>query len=387
MIARQSSGPKARVNFDCNGGSTCERQDGGCTVPSSSFCPQGAVDGDSTSYQCFPAKQCSELEIKIVFPSCWDGKSLTSDDFMSHVAYTEGDWGKYEMGGRQWRAYAAECPASHPVRIPEVQFYFRVNNYEGGQHFFSDGSAEAHADYFSGWEEAALQKVLDECENESEAASSDAWCESHFKFRDLPKKKGDERIVENLLKIQPTSQQRDYKNTVTAEAVTGIASLAGSASGTSMLIASNANWQTKPQCGLLGDKDGNGASVPTNTGGGGGGGDGGSTGGGGNNGGGGGGGGTSVCTDAYDDGSVAKPWPDFTSCAAEKPYCQDEPATLLVHCAKTCGTCTDSTGGSNPGVTDVVKCTQECNSKATRGRRPLWFAGAIAAAVAIGNVP
>ena len=61
-----------------------------------------------------------------MFPSCWGGTSLTSDIFMSHVSYTEGGWGKYEMSDRQWRAYAAECPASHPVRIPEVQFYFRV---------------------------------------------------------------------------------------------------------------------------------------------------------------------------------------------------------------------------------------------------------------------
>jgi len=49
---------------------------------------------------------------------------------------------------------------------------------------------------------------------------------------------------------------------------------------------------------------------------------------------------TAACVDAYDDGTVAKPWPDFVSCAAEKAYCQDQPATLLVHCAKTCGTCT-----------------------------------------------
>jgi hypothetical protein len=316
MIARQSSGPKARVKFDCNGGSACERQDGGCGVPSSSFCPQDGAEGESSSYQCFPAKQCSELEIKIVFPSCWDGESLTSDNFMSHVAYAEGDWGKYDVDDRQWRAYGADCPSSHPVRIPEVQFYFRINGYEGGQHIFSDGSAEVHADYFSGWEEEALQKVLDECENESEAASSDAWCEAHFKFRDLPKKKGDERIVENLMKLQPTAQQRDYRSTVTAEAVTGIASLAGSgssASGASTLIAGNANWQSKPQCGLLGDKDGNGASESTNTGGGG--------------------------------------------------------------------------GGGNTDSTDAPECMQECTSNARRGYRPVWFAEAAAAGMAVAMGP
>ena len=33
-----------------------------------------------------------------------------------------------------------DCPASHPVKFPEVHLYVRVLNYEGGAHVFSDGS-------------------------------------------------------------------------------------------------------------------------------------------------------------------------------------------------------------------------------------------------------
>ena len=50
-------------------------------------------------------------------------ESLTSDNFMDHVAYGEGDWSSQED------AYAADCPATHPKRIPEVQFYFRILDY------------------------------------------------------------------------------------------------------------------------------------------------------------------------------------------------------------------------------------------------------------------
>ena len=79
-------------------------------------------------------------------------------------------------------SYGAECPASHPIRIPEVQFYFRVAGYEGGHHLFADGGAEVHADYFSGWDQQALQKVLDECENESEAGDTFPPSSRNFPF-------------------------------------------------------------------------------------------------------------------------------------------------------------------------------------------------------------
>ena len=40
-----------------------------------------------------------------------------------------------------------------------------------------------HSDYFSGWVESELQRVLDNCENESEAASPDAFCSDWLTFR------------------------------------------------------------------------------------------------------------------------------------------------------------------------------------------------------------
>ena len=40
---------------------------------------------------------------------------------------SKGDWDT-----DQGDAYASECPATHPVRIPEVHFYFRILDYEVG---------------------------------------------------------------------------------------------------------------------------------------------------------------------------------------------------------------------------------------------------------------
>ena len=69
MIAYGSQA-KSRSQAVCDGPSPCERDD--CTSADTSFFPQTA---------------CSELEAKLVFPTCWDGVNLTSEDMMSHVSY------------------------------------------------------------------------------------------------------------------------------------------------------------------------------------------------------------------------------------------------------------------------------------------------------------
>lgn len=247
MIASQvGSGGKARVKFDCNGPSPCTRSDG-CQAPT-----------PCVGTECFPTTACAELEIKIVFPACWDGVRETSTD-QSHVAYASGDWGSYPVDDRQHRAYDAECPASHPVRIPEIQFYFRVTDYDGGHHLFADGDSDVHADYMSGWDVAELQQVLDRCSNPSQAGNPDAWCESFFRFRDTPKMKGDDRIIRLLKPIQP-SPALDLRATVSAEPITAVRNLPGSSGAplATLLPADPAlDWRCPArQCGLLGTGSG-----------------------------------------------------------------------------------------------------------------------------------
>lgn len=49
------------------------------------------------------------LRLELMFPSCWDGKNLDSEDHKSHVAYPD-----LVMNGN--------CPDSHPVHLPGLLF-------------------------------------------------------------------------------------------------------------------------------------------------------------------------------------------------------------------------------------------------------------------------
>jgi len=60
--------------------------------------PEPAVPG-------FPNHKCGgQLQIRVDFPMCWDGKNVDSDDHKSHVAYPSG----LDNG---------ICPESHPKRL------------------------------------------------------------------------------------------------------------------------------------------------------------------------------------------------------------------------------------------------------------------------------
>eukprot|EP00966_Prymnesium_polylepis_P156461 3615010-Prymnesium_polylepis.1 len=98
---------------------------------------------------------------------------------MDHVAY-DIEEGRFD----------ADCPSTHPVKLPEVHFYFRIKDYQGGEYVFSDGSSTYHSDYFSGWDATKLQQILDGCSNPSDAASPDQFCESYLTFRGTPKQSG-----------------------------------------------------------------------------------------------------------------------------------------------------------------------------------------------------
>lgn len=175
---------------ECVGRSTCQRDD--CRTENSFF----------------PADACEELEVSMSFPTCWDGR-LDSDDHVSHVHYTEDG----ELDGL--------CPDTHPLRLPKIEFFFRIVPYDGGWHTFSDGSGVFHADYMSGWDEAFLQNVLDECQTDSFAAMPDSFCENFLTFRDAPKCTnencdfGDPALLEKLKEFQP--EPLDILNTVTDE--------------------------------------------------------------------------------------------------------------------------------------------------------------------------
>merc|ERR1719350_1001405 len=108
----------ARVRVVCDGASACERgDDGGC---------EGYGPSNQTLHGFLPVQACWELEINIKFPTCWDGSSLEGGS-REHVVYSE------ECGVKEHNeCFDLPCPASHPVRLPELHLYVRVLEYQGG---------------------------------------------------------------------------------------------------------------------------------------------------------------------------------------------------------------------------------------------------------------
>ncbi len=116
----------------------------------------GLCDSDSDF---FPSSACGEMGISMNFPTCWDDSKGIGDtgDHMSHMAYT--------VDG----TVEGACPPGYNRRLPQVQLFVRIANYEGGKYTFSDNTLASdtevfHADFMNGWEEGALERIVDECE-------------------------------------------------------------------------------------------------------------------------------------------------------------------------------------------------------------------------------
>jgi hypothetical protein len=104
----------------------------------------------SNSVPTCPPGRASSLRLHVNFPSCWDGKSLDSADHKSHMAYP----------------MAGACPASHPVAVPAISLIYRYPIAGGpGITLSSGGQFSAHADFFNGWNQGALERLTNQCLN------------------------------------------------------------------------------------------------------------------------------------------------------------------------------------------------------------------------------
>ena len=90
------------------------------------------------------------IELRITFPSCWNGTSLSGATQTNVVYPTKG----------------AVCPAGYPVRIPTVIFHvvYPITSATGGAASMGPGQQgstdTAHGDFINGWNQSVLSSLI-----------------------------------------------------------------------------------------------------------------------------------------------------------------------------------------------------------------------------------
>ena len=111
----------------------------------------GGAQGDEVEVASVPAG-CGGLPLRarIVFPQCWNGRTLDSPDHKSHMAY----------------AVHGKCPASHPVVVPQLTLSLRYWVPDTADLALASGGTHSlHADFMIAWAGSAQQDLVKRCIN------------------------------------------------------------------------------------------------------------------------------------------------------------------------------------------------------------------------------
>jgi hypothetical protein len=98
------------------------------------------------------------VKLQVFFPSCWDGTRIDSANHRDHVAYAfdEDDGTSTDIGDDV-------CPASHPVKIPQLHLRVIYPARDGARYHLADHASIGHADFWNTWGQAALEQAVMGC--------------------------------------------------------------------------------------------------------------------------------------------------------------------------------------------------------------------------------
>lgn len=107
-------------------------------------------------------EHCTDgVRFELMFPSCWNGKDVDSDDHKSHVAYPS-----LVMDGT--------CPEGFETRLVSLFYESIWDTYafkdKEGYFVIANGDPTGfgyHGDFMQGWESGVLQQAVEQCTNPS----------------------------------------------------------------------------------------------------------------------------------------------------------------------------------------------------------------------------
>jgi len=105
---------------------------------------------EATAPEPQPCERSPFLLLRLMFPPCWDGEHLGSDDHRSHVAPLGDD---------------GACPADHPVLLPQLRLDIRYPSTPAGTTLTlaSGPTTGGHGDAVMAWDEDHIAREVDLC--------------------------------------------------------------------------------------------------------------------------------------------------------------------------------------------------------------------------------
>ncbi|KAK1983975.1 hypothetical protein LZ30DRAFT_748238 [Colletotrichum cereale] len=122
--------------------------------------PEGTLYRHALPDKAFLDANCANgVRFEMMFPSCWNGQDLDSEDHKSHMAYPE-----LVMDG--------PCPAGFETSVPNLLYEVIWNTAafknRAGRFVVANGDTQGfgyHGDFMSGWDEQFLQSAVNTCTN------------------------------------------------------------------------------------------------------------------------------------------------------------------------------------------------------------------------------